>query len=149
MGWQWHQLDRMQIIRTTLQTDNHTSTSPLSFYRPDALTADQPTASKHWSYTKILTCIYHTHQHCKISCQSQQTITAIVSNHLILIMPWRKTAYHYAHAPKTDNFIDVAQLINALKTSVSPVTKNSQAYCDSYQLCKYWICNKATTPVSM
>jgi len=28
MGWQWHQLDRMQIICTSLQTDNHGSTSP-------------------------------------------------------------------------------------------------------------------------
>jgi len=33
MGWQWHQLDRMQIICTSLQTDNHASTSPPSFYR--------------------------------------------------------------------------------------------------------------------
>jgi len=32
MGWQWHHLDHMQIICTSLQTDNHTSTSPLSFY---------------------------------------------------------------------------------------------------------------------
>jgi len=31
MGWQWHQLDHMQIICTLLQTDNHTSTSPLRF----------------------------------------------------------------------------------------------------------------------
>jgi len=35
--WQWHHLDHMQIICTLLQTDNHASTSPLSFYRPDAL----------------------------------------------------------------------------------------------------------------
>jgi len=28
MGWQWHQLDHMQIICTSLQTDNHASTSP-------------------------------------------------------------------------------------------------------------------------
>jgi len=39
MGWQWHQLDHMQIICTLLQTDNHASTSPLSFYRLDALPA--------------------------------------------------------------------------------------------------------------
>jgi len=26
MGWQWHQLDHMQIICTSLQTDNHAST---------------------------------------------------------------------------------------------------------------------------
>jgi len=47
MGWQWHQQDHMQIICTSLQKDNHASTSPLSFYRADALPAAQPTASKH------------------------------------------------------------------------------------------------------
>jgi len=31
MGWQWHQLDHMQIICTLFQTDNHTSTSPIKF----------------------------------------------------------------------------------------------------------------------
>jgi len=30
MGWQWHQLDHMQIICTSLQTDNHASTSSLN-----------------------------------------------------------------------------------------------------------------------
>ena len=44
--WQWHQLGHMQAS-TLLQTDNHTSTPPLSFYRPDALPAAQPTVSKH------------------------------------------------------------------------------------------------------
>jgi len=44
--WQWHQLGCMQIY-TLLETDNHASTTPLSFYRPDALPAAQPTASKH------------------------------------------------------------------------------------------------------
>jgi len=32
MGWQWHQLDHMQIICTSLQMDNHASTSPVSFF---------------------------------------------------------------------------------------------------------------------
>jgi len=41
MGRQWHQLDHMQIICTFLQTDNHISTSSLSFYRPDAVPATQ------------------------------------------------------------------------------------------------------------
>jgi len=27
MGWQWHQLNHMQIIYTPFHTDNHTSTS--------------------------------------------------------------------------------------------------------------------------
>jgi len=45
--WQWHQLGRMQVFNS-LQPDNHASTSPLKvFYRPDALPAAQPTASKH------------------------------------------------------------------------------------------------------
>jgi len=47
MGWQWHWLEHMQIICTSLQTDNHASTSPLSFYRMDAIPATKPTASKH------------------------------------------------------------------------------------------------------
>jgi len=29
--WQWHQLGHMQVC-TSLQTDNHTSTPPLSFF---------------------------------------------------------------------------------------------------------------------
>jgi len=36
-----------------LAPDNHASTPPLSFYRPDALPAAQPTASKHW---RLITC---------------------------------------------------------------------------------------------
>jgi len=46
--WQWHQLGHMQVC-ISLHTDNHASTPPLNFfYRPDALPAAQPTASKHW-----------------------------------------------------------------------------------------------------
>jgi len=41
--WQWHQLGHMQVC-TLLQTDNHASTPPLSFF---AIPAAQPTASKH------------------------------------------------------------------------------------------------------
>ena len=58
--WQWHQLGHMQVC-TLLQTDNHASTSPLRFlrpnkgvfYRPDALPAAQPTASKHWRWLLV------------------------------------------------------------------------------------------------
>ena len=45
--WQWHHLGCMQVC-TSLETDNHASTPPLSFFRPDALPATHPTASKHW-----------------------------------------------------------------------------------------------------
>ena len=42
MECQWHQLDHMHIVCTSRQTDNHASTSPLSFYRLDALPAAKP-----------------------------------------------------------------------------------------------------------
>ena len=43
--WQWHQLEHMQVctsLQTTMPTPHHSV-----FYRPDALPAAQPTASKH------------------------------------------------------------------------------------------------------
>jgi len=43
--WQWYQLGYMQVC-TSLQTDNQHPTTQF-FYRPDALPAAQPTASKH------------------------------------------------------------------------------------------------------
>ena len=43
----WHQLNHMQTICTSLQTDNHTNTSSLNFYRSHALPDAQPTVSKH------------------------------------------------------------------------------------------------------
>jgi len=54
--WQWHQLGHMQVC-TSLQTDSHASTPPLSFYRPDALPAAQPTAS-------VLICNRYTNAEC-------------------------------------------------------------------------------------
>jgi len=64
---QWHQLGHMQIC-TTLQTNNHASTPPLSFYRPDALLAAQPTVSKHWRHfflndNAMLSTSYFVHYH--------------------------------------------------------------------------------------
>ena len=50
---QWHRLDHIQTICTSLQTDNHTNTSSLNFYRLDALPDAQPTVSKHWRHKKI------------------------------------------------------------------------------------------------
>jgi len=48
--WYWHQMGHLQVC-ISLQTDNHASTPPLKFfYRPDALPAAQPTASKHWRH---------------------------------------------------------------------------------------------------
>jgi len=50
---QWHQLDNMQTIYASLQTDYHAITSSLNFYRPDALPDAQPTVSKHWRHTAL------------------------------------------------------------------------------------------------
>jgi len=47
-SWQWHQLDHMETICTSFQTDNHTHTS--NFYRPDVLPGAQPRVSKHWRH---------------------------------------------------------------------------------------------------
>ena len=44
MGWQWHQLDHMQIICTSLQINNHDSTSPFSFLQAGCLSC-RPTNS--------------------------------------------------------------------------------------------------------
>jgi len=44
--WQWHQLGHMQVC-TSLQTDTTPAPRHSVFYRPDALPATQPTASKH------------------------------------------------------------------------------------------------------
>ena len=61
MGWQWHQLDHVQIICTLLQTDNHACTSALMFYRPDALPDAQPTVcratKKKWLKTENKTAL--------------------------------------------------------------------------------------------
>ena len=54
LGIQWHQLDYMQTICTSPQTDNHTNTSPLNFYRPYALPDAQPAVPKHWMQISTL-----------------------------------------------------------------------------------------------
>jgi len=43
--WQWHQLGHIQVC-TSLQTDNHASTPPLSFLQAGCPFCRQPTASK-------------------------------------------------------------------------------------------------------
>jgi len=54
-------------------TDKHTSTSPLSFHRPDALPAAQPTASKHQRLQEISR---------KVGKLTQKNDNKTASNHL-------------------------------------------------------------------
>jgi len=51
---QWHQLDHMQTICSSLLIDNHTNSSSLNFYRPAAFPDAQPTVLKHWSHIILL-----------------------------------------------------------------------------------------------
>ena len=56
--WQWHQLGHMQVC-TSLQTDTTPAPHRSVFYRPDALPAAQPTASKHWRQYAAITLQYN------------------------------------------------------------------------------------------
>jgi len=47
MGWQWHQLNHMQAICTSLRKITTPAPHRSDFYGPDALPDTQPTASKH------------------------------------------------------------------------------------------------------
>ena len=48
LWWQWNQLDHMQTISTSLQTDNHTNTSSLSLFAGRMLYL-----SKHWRHKAL------------------------------------------------------------------------------------------------
>jgi len=56
MGWQWHQLDRIQIICTSLHIHNHPSTSSLNFFtgRMLFLTSNQQRQSTEGHYQRNL-----------------------------------------------------------------------------------------------
>ena len=64
MWWQWHQLDHMQIIWTLLQTDNHASTSPLSFLQaecPSCRPTNSDKALNEYTYCSVFVkfCLMH------------------------------------------------------------------------------------------
>jgi len=49
MGWQWHQLDNMQITSLAPRSREITTITQC-FYRLGALPDTQPTVSKHWRH---------------------------------------------------------------------------------------------------
>ena len=104
-GWQWHQLVHMQIICTALHTDNdHASTSPLSFYRTDALPATQPTASKHWRSLIMPKC----YQSVLISCN--------VTNKFIswLLQPSKRDATSSALGAQVGGLVTITEHFSGL-----------------------------------
>ena len=56
--WQWHQLGRMQVC-TSLQTDNHASTPPLSFLQAGCLSC-RPTSGKSGPKDQVALHYYYT-----------------------------------------------------------------------------------------
>ena len=56
LGWQWHQLDHVQTIYTSLQTDNHTSTSSLNFL---------PAVCSSWCPTNIVKSLIDSDSHAR------------------------------------------------------------------------------------
>jgi len=54
MGWQWHQLDHMQIICISRQTDNHASTSSLNFSWCPAISVKALKTNFATHFTKII-----------------------------------------------------------------------------------------------
>ena len=104
MGWQWHQLDHTQIIWPSLQTDNHASTSPLSFYRPDAFPAVQSTVSKHWGDTKFINILHQ-------SCSNIKRQPANPDLHSFSIFKFYWLVGWWSRCISTPNFVQIGQSI--------------------------------------
>jgi len=94
MGWQWHQLDHMQIICTSLQTDNHASTPPLS--DPD----------RHQNLT--ICSLTHCQPSLKISCKSVNQANMATSFPFVCITTTLK--WHVYLANSTDKRVFILEL---------------------------------------
>jgi len=78
--WQWHQLDHMQLICSTLQTDHHASSPSLIFYGSDALPDAQPAVSKHWRHCMI--CWFITNYIFYLNFKNQNRTWSVILNKL-------------------------------------------------------------------
>jgi len=70
MGWPWHQLDLMQIICTSLQTDNHTSTSKLNLNKRTK-TKPKPKPTLIFKNCSCV-CAYHFVHNCRTQPSTEQ-----------------------------------------------------------------------------
>jgi len=112
-GWQWHQLDHMQIMYTSLQADSHASTSSLNFYRPDALPDDQPIVSKHWRQKHTCSTSY-IYTNWEITNEVQQEKDCILQ--FLQMVPtregnitkqwWSKASHHRQYSIITNTWLD-------------------------------------------
>ena len=133
----WHQLDHMQTICTSLQTDNHTNTSSLNFYRPDALSDAQPTASKHWrEMAELVTCTFW---------RSSELSRVIGANRCVSLayvaLSW--TAPPPLPSPPTVRLANAASACSA--TTVSWTTTNHSCYTHASFITNVqvgWLCSR-------
>jgi len=58
VGWQWHRLDLIQIICTSLQTDNHASTSSLNFLQTSCYSGSLTGGRGGTSWIENSLCVY-------------------------------------------------------------------------------------------
>jgi len=79
--WQWHQLGHMQVC-TSLQTDNHASTSPLSFLQAGCPSC-RPNNSVKASFNALMHALMHTvcANSDRDKCPREKTIIVSVSVH--------------------------------------------------------------------
>jgi len=87
--WQWHQLGRMQVC-TSLQTDNHASTLPLSFLQsgcPSCHPTNSVEALKGCmcfdNFDIYLICV--TRPHCFAECKTLPIVTIVASSVCLLV----------------------------------------------------------------
>jgi len=103
-GWKWHQLDHTQITCTSLRTDNHASTLPLSFYKPDALPSAQPTVSNHWRKILHLTVSNNIYfnwfpsQNDKVFCSHHHEPHELVAQNLLNLIRLPTHTHAHTHA---------------------------------------------------
>jgi len=101
--WQWHRLGHMQVC-TSLKTDNHASTPQLSFfYRPDALPAAQPTASKTYEIHRCKKLPHFSAQHYSLS-----TLLCNEDEQNVL---WEQWQFHVKSGTKTKNNLTYLQSV--------------------------------------
>ena len=121
LGWQWHQLDHVQTICTSLQADNHANTSSLNFLQTGC-TSWRPTNSvEALKAITIATCVSVTEQYNSIPDKGQWCPAA-----------WTVTVGLLSHWPCVT---DLSGFIRAYTGRWAPRLQSSQEY---DMLCSNW-----------
>jgi len=80
--WQWHQLGHMQVC-TSLQTDNHASTAPLSFLQAGCPSCCPANSIKALEETKV-SCKSHINILCFLGLSLREHLRVLIS---LLVLP--------------------------------------------------------------